>query len=268
MGQFPEFTPECPKGVYEKIITVTEKEVDRAGYMHPAELARQMQIITEEYFDACSGVTIAQLNQAGLSWIIAWTQMQVERLPQKDEVLRLRIWPSKKKAVMHVRKYAFYTYDGEPLVTTSSLFLLMDQKTRTAAGDPEGMIDLTPVVIPGEPKPPKMNLPFPEEYECLAGRTVEAHEIDYNGHMNNSHYLDWTEALPEEYWLREHALKTVWVEYTQEMTEGQTVGMYYVLDQDCLYVKGVSANGQSFRVLATCEADGGAHLRLPGDRSA
>ncbi|MBE6009350.1 MAG: hypothetical protein E7236_01630 [Lachnospiraceae bacterium] len=262
MGQFPEFTPVCPEGVYEKIIAVTEKEVDRAGYMHPAELARQMQIITEEHFDACSGMTIEQLNQAGLSWIIAWTQMQVERLPKKGETLRLRIWPSKKKAVMHARKYAFYTYDGEPLVTTASLFLIMDQKTRTAAGDPEGLIDLTPVVIPGEPKPPKMNLPFPEEYERLAGRTVEADEIDYNGHMNNSHYLDWTEALPEEHWLREHALKTVWVEYSSEMTEGETAGMYYAIDQDGLHVKGVSAKGQSFRLLAECEADGGAHLNV------
>ncbi|MBQ7448129.1 MAG: hypothetical protein IJV59_09340 [Eubacterium sp.] len=262
MGQFPEVTPVCPEGVYEKIIAVTEKEVDRAGYMHPAELARQIQIITEEHFDACSGMTIEQLNQAGLSWIIAWTQMQVERLPKKGETLRLRIWPSKKKAVMHARKYAFYTYDGEPLVTTASLFLIMDQKTRTAAGDPEGLIDLTPVVIPGEPKPPKMNLPFPEEYERLAGRTVEADEIDYNGHMNNSHYLDWTEALPEEHWLREHALRSVWVEYSSEMTEGETAGMYYAIDQDRLHVKGVSAKGQSFRLLAECEADGGAHLNL------
>ena len=81
------------------------------------------------------------------------------------------------------------------------------------------------VVIPGEPENPKMNLPFPQEYEALAGRTVEASEIDYNGHMNNSHYLDWTEALPEESWLNRHALKRVWIEYTQEMTEGQ--GLYH-----------------------------------------
>lgn len=260
MEQFPIFTKECPEGVYEKIIEVTDQETDRAGYMHPAELARQMQTITEEHFNACSGMTIDLLNQSGLSWIIAWTQMQVERLPKQGETIRLRIWPGKKKAVMHCRKYAFYTYDGEPLVTTASLFLLMDRKTRSAVGDPEGMIDLKPVVIQGEPKAPKMNLPFPEEYECLKGRTVEPEEIDYNGHLNNSHYLDWTEALPEENWLQEHALKKIWVEYSREMTEGETAGMYYAIDNDGLHVKGVSAQGQSFRLLAECEADGGAHL--------
>ena len=262
MEQFPQYTPDCPQGVYEKMITVTKEMTDREGYMHPAELARQMQLITQEYFDHSSGMTFQSLIDAGLSWIIAWSELHISRLPEEGEKIRLRIWPGKKKAVLHCRKYAFYTMDGEPLAATASLFILMDQKTRKAAADPQGMKLPEAVVIPGEPKAPKMNLSFPQEYEALAGRTVEASEIDYNGHMNNSHYLDWTEALPEESWLNRHALKRVWIEYTQEMTEGQTAGMYYAFENDCLYVKGVSANGQSFRLMAACKEDGGAHMRL------
>lgn len=261
MEQFPVFTRDCPEGVLEMLITVTEKEADRAGYMHPAELARQMQSLTEAHFETYYRKTIDDLNGAGLAWIIAWTQMQIIRLPRIGETIRMRVWAGRKKAVLHTRKYAFYTKDGEPLMTTSSLFLLMDRQTRKAAGDPDWMRGLPVMVIPGEPASPKMNRPFPENYDDLAGRKVMPSEIDYNGHLNNSHYLDWTEALPEEEWLKEHALRSVWIEYTHEMMEGQIAGMFHTFKDDCLYVKGVSSQGDVFRLIAECEADGGAHLR-------
>ena len=260
MDQFPVFTQDCPEGVLERIITVSDKEADRAGYMHPAELARQMQSLTEAHFETYYRKTIDDLNGAGLAWIIAWTQMQIMRLPKIGETIRMRVWAGKKKAVLHTRKYAFYTNDGEPLMTTSALFLLMDRQTRKAAGDPDWMRGLPVVVIPGEPGAPKMNMAFPSDFDHLEGRRVDASEIDYNGHLNNSHYLDWTQALPEEAWLHEHAVRSVWVEYTHEMKLGQIAGMFYAFKGDCLYVKGISSEGDSFRLAAFCEADGGAHL--------
>ena len=261
MKQFPEFTEICPEGVHEKIIQVTESMSDSAGYMHPAELARQMQTITEEHFDHYAGMTIHMLQEAGLSWVISWTQMHIVRLPEQGETIRLRIWVGKKKAVLHTRKYAFYTMTGEPLVTTASLFLLMDRESRRVAADPEGMREIQPVVIPGEPNAPKMNVPFPEDYESLSGRTVESNEIDYNGHLNNSYYLDWTEILPEENFLQNHMIHSIWIEYTQEMKEGDTAGMYYTIGENTIYIRGVSRNGQTFRVCIDCEPDSGAHLK-------
>ena len=261
MDQFPIFTPDCPEGVLEVIHTVSEQETDRAGYMHPAAFARQMQALTEAHFRTFYERSIEYLNAAGLSWVIVFTQMDFARLPKLGEKIRMRVWAGKKKAVMHTRKYAFYTFDGESLLTTASLFLLMDRESRKAAADPDWMSGLPAVVIPGEPKAPKMTRAFPADLDRLEGRRVDASEIDYNGHLNNSHYLDWTQALPAEEWLKGHALKSVWIEYSREMMEGQMAGMFHTFKDDCLYVKGVTSEGASFRLIAECEADGGAHLK-------
>lgn len=261
MDQFPVYTRDCPDGVLEMTITVSQKEADRAGYMHPAELARQIQKLTEAHFGMYYRKTIDDLNDDGLAWIVAWSQMQVARLPKIGETICMRIWAGKRKSVMHTRKYAFYTTGGEPLVTASTLYLLMDRRTRKAADSPEWMRDLPVVVIPGEPGLPKMNMTFPAEFDDFKERRVEACELDYNGHLNNTHYLDWTEALPDEAWLHEHALKSVWVEYSHELHLGQVAGMYYAFRGDCLYVRGVSGDGDSFRLIAQGEADGGKHLQ-------
>ena len=247
---FPKYTEECPAGMLEIITTVKPEQADESGRIRLGDLARQMQTLTEKHFDAYMGITIRELNEKNLSWIIAWSELQILRLPNVGEKIRMRVWAGKKKSVMHTRKYAFYTMDGEPLVTTSSLFILMDRQSRQAASDPEEMKRDTVLTLADEPKPPKMMLQFPEEYAERAERIVSADEIDYNGHLNNSHYLDWSECLPGETYLRNHIPRTVWIEYSKEMTQGQSAGLNYELRNDILYVQGMCEGTQSYRMKA------------------
>lgn len=244
------YTDLCLEGVVERVITVNEDQVDEFGRMRLGDLARQMQALTEQHFDQCSGMTIAMLNEQNLSWIIAWSELQIMRLPVLGEKIRIRIWAGKKKAVLHTRKYAFYTMDGIPLLMASSLFLLMDRNTRQAAPDPECMQVVDIVQVPDEPKTPKMNLSFPVTYMNQIDRTVAAEEIDYNGHLNNSHYLDWIESLPDKEYRKNHFPKIVWIEYSKELMIDQKVTLAYELRNDQLYVLGTCEGTQSFRVKA------------------
>ena len=84
-----------------------------------------------------------------MSWVISWTNIELERLPTKGEKVILRIWPGKNKVNLYSRIYAMYTEAGEPLMATSSLFLLMDQNTRTVAAQPEEMKIMNPSLLPG-----------------------------------------------------------------------------------------------------------------------
>ena len=71
----------------------------------------------------------------------------------------------------------------------------MDQNTRTVAAQPEEMKILNPIVVRGEPNLPKLQRVFRLFTEISMQRTVSTEEIDYNGHLNNSKYLDWVEEL-------------------------------------------------------------------------
>ena len=244
----PLYTAECPQGVCQITFEITEEMVNAAGRMSIGALARQMQRITEIHFDQEAGLTGEELLAKGLSWVISWTNIELERLPDKGERVILRIWPGKNKVNLYSRIYAMYTETGEPLMTTSSLFLLMDQKTRSVAVQPEEMKILNPVTISGEPNLPKLQQKFPKILRNQSLRIVSSEEIDYNGHLNNSRYLDWTEALLDEEFYAAHTPKTIWVQYAKELREGETAKLQYAWEKDVMYLRGVHNGEESFLV--------------------
>lgn len=244
----PVYTTECPQGVCQIVFEITEDMVNAAGRMSIGALARQMQRVTEIHFDQEAGLTGEELLAKGLSWVISWTNIEPERLPDKGETVILRVWPGKNKVNLYSRIYAMYTEAGELLMTTSSLFLLMDQKTRSVAVQPEEMKILNPVTIAGEPNLPKLQQKFPEEYRNQRIRTVSADEIDYNGHLNNSRYLDWTEELLDKKFYATHTPKTIWVQYAKELRQGETAKLQYTWEENVMYLRGVHNGEDSFWV--------------------
>lgn len=248
---FPEYTKNCPQGAYQLETEVLKEQSDRFGRMRIGDLARQMQMITEKHFDQDAGLSIDELTAQGKSWIISWTDILINRLPKTGEKILMRIWPGKNKAMMYSRKYAFYTMSGEPLLTTASLFLLMDQNTRAVAEPSGQMKTLQPIEIAGEPKHPKMRLSFPAEYKNKAVRVVVPGEIDYNGHLNNSHYLDWAEELLDDSYMEKQEPKEIWVQYTKELRVGQQALLQFTWEEDTMYLRGSNGENESFLLRLT-----------------
>jgi acyl-ACP thioesterase len=215
-----------------------------SGQVRPGDLAREMEKITEEHLGIL-GLSRDRLKAEGKIWVIAWTQIHISRLPALGEQVILRIWPGKMKAMMQVRKYAFYTAAGEPLACAASIFVMMDANTRGFAAPSEILKYLPVVELPGEPDLPPMRLNFPSELGQTMTRTVAHEEIDLNGHLNNTHYLDWADGL-----MGEKTPTSLWVQYVKELMEGQEVTLRYELGKDGLHVRGSSAAAESFLLTA------------------
>ena len=238
---FPQYTAACPAGVYQKKFPMT----GLSGQVRPGDLAREMEKITEEHLGIL-GMSRDRLKAEGKIWVIAWTQIHISRLPKLGEQVILRIWPGKMKAMMQVRKYAFYTADGEALACAASIFVMMDAGTRSFAAPSEILKYLPVVEIPGEPDLPPMRMNFPAELEQTLSRTVAAEEIDLNGHLNNTHYLDWADELTEG-----RVPTSIWVQYVKELLEGQQVDLQYGRQEETLYVRGMAEGCDSFLLTAT-----------------
>lgn len=237
---FPEYTAVCPAGVYQKKITMT----GLSGRIRPGDLAREMEKITEEHLGIL-GLSRDRLKAEGKIWVIAWTQIHISRLPEPGEQVLLRIWPGRMKTMMQVRKYAFYAADGEALACAASMFVLMDANTRSFAAPSEILKYLPVVEIPGEPELPPMRMNFPTELGQTLSRAVAAEEIDLNGHLNNTHYLDWADELTEG-----RVPTSIWVQYAKELMEGQKVDLQYGRQEDTLYARGVAEGCDSFLLTA------------------
>lgn len=241
---FPEYTPRCPEGVAELKITVSPGLADQEGKMRPEALAHAMETITEQQLEK-HGWGRTALQKKNMVWVVGWTSIQIKRLPHCGESLLLRTWPGRDKFSMRVRKYAFYTAAGEALVSTASLFLLMDRKSRKMISSATN-VNLPAVVIPGESDVPKLQIAFPERLPHNRLRTVCCDEIDANGHMNNSCYLAWADALCTSEYRTNHEPGSIWVQYAKELRESQTVVLEYGMEKDVLFVRGKADGANAF----------------------
>lgn len=251
--EFPEYCVPCPQGVMERTFQVTKDQTDIYGRMCISDLARQMEKITEAHLSSY-GLNAASLQEEGKAWVISWTSIYIAELPEEEDKVILRIWPGKKKAVMYTRQYGFYTEDGKPLVSAASLFLLMDLKTRSVAAPTEKLKEIPCVKIPGEAKLPAMSETMPETFEKQVMRSVQSTEIDKNGHMNNTCYLDWAEDLRMKEGYGDGMPSYIWVQYNKELQEGETAKLQYTIDKDTFFLQGVSDAGDAFRVLMKIRA--------------
>ena len=240
----PDYTPLCPAGVTELALTVTPEQTDGGGVMRLDALTHAMELATREQLQT-SGWTQAVFDAKNLVWVIAWTSIQIERMPQAGESLLLRVWPGQKKLSMHVRKYAVYSAAGEPLAGAASLFLLMDRVKRTLAPQSAGP-EFPAVIIPGEAENPPMRIPFPEKLLNHSTRTVCAGEIDANGHMNNACYLAWADELCDPAYRASHEISAVWVQYTKELMEGQSAALDWALEDNRLCVRALADGADAF----------------------
>lgn len=245
---FPVCSMECPNGACQILIEVTKDQTDESQTLCIGALARYMEQITRKHLNQY-GLTREGFRARGKIWVIAWTSIEIQRLPKLGEMLLLRIWPSKKRGGMYARKYVFYTVQGEPLAWASSLFTLMDQKTRTLA-DPDSKLETIPLVSFAQEQPlPKLLQPFPKAWEHCRERIVLPEEIDQNGHLNNTHYIDWAGELRKEAGVECSYPRTVWVQYSRELLEGQTVSLRYQYEDHTLYVRGYHEEEEAFSVM-------------------
>lgn len=250
--RFPVFTAHCPQGVLEMKFTVERCYTDPSGRLPPHMLARAMETAAKRHMETCGwGRTTSE--EKNIVWVVGWTSIQIKRLPHAGEKLLVRIWPGKKKFSMHVRKYGFYTDTGEALVSAAVLFLPIDRKSRKLTLAAEGLT-LPEVLIPGEADIPSLHKTFPNELPCQCVRTVCAHEIDENGHMNNTCYLKWADELCDQDYYEQHEPRSIWIQYVNELTEGQTVTLKYTAKGQHFFIRGTVNQTDSFLAVIQYES--------------
>jgi acyl-ACP thioesterase len=67
----------------------------------------------------------------------------------------------------------------------------------------------------------------PKELSRQAQRSVCFTDLDRNGHMNNTRYMDWIDDLLPSAFHREHSVTEFTVCYLSETREGQTLQLHW-----------------------------------------
>jgi len=132
--------------------------------------------------------------------------------------------------VAYPRSTVAYDEAGNEVFRAISLWVLMDLNSRKMVLPGKSGLDFTGIergnelAVPGSLAPAKL--------EGHSQRTVRYCELDLNGHMSNTRYLDWMEDLMPSAFHREHPLMDFTVTYLSEAREGQTLELSYELSPE------------------------------------
>ena len=158
-------------------------------------------------------------------WAVIRQRMEISRLPKEGETVTVKTWPMPTTRVAYPRATEGFDADGNSLFKVISLWVIMDMDSRSMVLPGKSGVDVPGTSFGTELKAPG-GLPALDGSQASL-RTVVYSDLDVNGHMNNTRYLDWVcDMVPAEFH-KEHPMKAVSICYMSEALEGQTLRLSY-----------------------------------------
>ena len=208
--------------IYSQNFEITDLHVDCRGRMLPSKLLYLMQEVAGTHFAKLS-MDYEALAQRGLFWAITRNKVQITRLPMSGETIRLETWPMPTTRVAYPRSIVAYDEEGHEVFRSITLWVLMDLNNRSMILPGKSGIDVAGTLRGNELASP-LGLPA-RTLENRSSRSVRFTDLDRNGHMNNTRYMDWIwDLLPGDFHA-EHNLRELTLCYLNEAREGQQLDM-------------------------------------------
>lgn len=214
--------------------SITSLHVDRFGQLKLSTLLHFAQSVAEKH---CVELAVDwnTLDGQGLFWAIVRNKVQVLRLPKIGETITVKTWPMPTTRSAFPRATAGYDEKGEEIFRCISLWILMDKNTRAMVLPGKSNVTVEGMLTGTELAPPSSLLPKDLSHQTL--RRVGYTELDRNGHMNNTKYMDWVDDLLNSDFHQAHTPKEITLCYLNEAKEGQEISLHYQLtDGPCLEV--------------------------------
>ena len=204
--------------IYSEEFKITDLYIDCFGRLLPSKILYMMQEVAGNHF-AQMAMDYDSLAQRGLFWAITRNKVQITRLPMRGETIRLETWPMPTTRVAYPRSIVAYGEDGNEVFRSITLWVLMDANNRSMVLPGKSGIDVVGTLRGNELASP-LGLPA----KALVNRRkryVNFTDLDRNGHMNNTRYLDWVYDLLGADFHKDHTLREFTLCYLNEAREGQ-----------------------------------------------
>ena len=214
---------------YQQNFTVYDNCVDCYGRMKPSMLLYIVQEVAGRHFDRIA-MDYDSLADTGMIWAIIRQKVQISRLPLRGEVLRVETWPMPTTRVAYPRSVVAYDADGNEVFRSISIWVLMDIQSRSMILPGKSGVAVDGMLRGNELASPNA-LPA-KSLPNHRSRMVCFTDLDRNGHMNNTKYLDWIDDLIPSPFHQQHELKELTVCYMSEAREGQTLDMHWGFLED------------------------------------
>lgn len=175
-----------------------------------------------------AGDSITDANKNGIAWFLTEWQVKILRRPRNGECLNITTWVrSKAPASTAFRDFIISDNDDIEVIRAEAKFALSDLKTSKLTRISEELF------ASYQPEDKEIfefsqRLRTPTEYSVETELKLRRSDIDFNGHVHNTRYIDFAlQALPMDSFDRDSFTK-IRISYKKPVTENNTVTMKYI----------------------------------------
>ncbi|MDY6430121.1 MAG: thioesterase [Bacilli bacterium] len=165
----------------------------------------------------------------GLLWVYTRMEVKIEKLPSYLSNVKGVTYPGPIFGCFFPRHYQILDEEGNVLIKASSINVLMDAKNRTVCFNPP-IIGKDGISKEGElPRPGKVVI---DDDHILGVHKVKFSEIDLNGHLNNTRYIETILNLKDSSFYSTHEITRILINYDKEIKENEEIVLKGNIDND------------------------------------
>ena len=209
--------------MYKEKHIVTSNDVDSSLQIRLSSLLRHMQDTATNHADKIKFGHNELIKDRNI-WVIIRMQLKINRLPNLDEEFVITTHPGKSKAFMFPRYFQVFDKHNNLLLNASSTWVVMNYDTRKVVINP-----FKDRKLPEEEN--NLDLPLPEKVVREAKSLVETRqakysEVDQNGHINNTRYVDYILDMHNSSFHKEKMVSSLLINFDKEIKEGDLIELY------------------------------------------
>ena len=173
------------------------------------------------------------------AWVLSRMHIHFDHPPRWREEVQLYTWHKGAAGLFYLRDFRMKDKDGQSLVTATSSWVVIDERTRRLVRpeDLQNLLEVGEVEHAIAEQAPKVQLPQGTEAEPAGEHVVAYSDIDLIGHTNNVRYVVWAmDCLPYEEACE--PVKDLYINFIKETKAGETVQLYRLRTTGGWYVEG------------------------------
>lgn len=232
-------------------IDIDAAMVDLAGRLQPFFLINLMQNAANDNATDF-GASREDMLAKGVIWVISRLDIEIQTFPVLNDTILVKTWFGPVRKWLWSRYYQICRPNGEVLIQASSVWVLLDYKTREVAIPSKLNLDLPEQMVNAPqimPLPPKIKCP--DDMVAIGSKMPAYSDVDLNMHMNNVAYIRLLcDALPVNYF-EDHAFSRLTINYLNEAHMNECLHLHLKNDGKKFYFAGTSNKQEIFTCYGT-----------------
>lgn len=232
-----------PLWIYKKKYCVELSDIDFTKALKLSTLFNHFQDIASEAVENL-GVGINTLEQKlGVAWILIRMRVDIVRNPVWNEEIWIETWHQESKKLEFERDFIVRDVDGNVIASAVSTWVIVDIKTREIK-----KTELLGFHYPANIRERAIDCrlgrlkPF-GQVQTVYKKAIGYSDIDFNGHINNSRYIDYAmDCFSIENHMK-YGVKSMEINYINEALPGDILVLnkdISALNSNQLYIEGIS----------------------------